>query len=1091
MISRFIQVRKEERRTVLLLGTFGFLMLAATTMIATASDALFVSNLDAGDLPYGIALAQATAIGGFYIYRALKRFLRASWLNPSAVVLLVAGLAALYYFLLLDNPVAIYAFVAIVPLYQSVLGAEMGRLSASLIDARSARRLLPVLGAIGGLGASLGGLIVTLIAEYLTQVHVLPVVGITLLLLMLPAAAIKESMRPRAASSTATTRDVFKSRYALAMLLAAALIIALSTIVRTQFAAMADELYEGDDIGAFYGRFSMLLNITSVFFALFVSNWIMNRLGAARSLFLYPGIVGAIVFVGTQLPGMIATAAAQFFEKLVRQNIHNSASTIVNMPIAVGLRVRMALLASGVVKPLAVLLASAGLLATFGASAIIPEPLQWPDLYWPIGVISLLLFGLMFYVRKRYPGELSRALHARRLQLDFADDDGQHPLPLDPALRDILHSYLTSDLPERTGLALELLKGQQDPETVALVQRQWPQWEPWLKLKGIELLTDEADESAEAFLLEMQQTEPDQVSARLLEYFSERRSSDELWEILNTATGNQTRAAALATLASRADPRISSQMQAWLKEPLTEESAELTARGLANWPDDEFDDALPELLPKAPAAALSAISRRPAERYARDCITWLDRPETFPQARLALLALGEPAVPYLEAAAADPQAPNSSFRVLSEIEGTSAHLASMRLMAHSSQPVRSLATKARQQSPFALSAAELKLVHDNSEESIARAERFHHYQQHSEGLQKSVAASERDAALEDVFLNLALADPEAPYRQIYLATKTDNKRQRSFALELLEEHLTRQFRQRLLPILDEQPSRQKYVMDADREWLELQQRLNQKAANGPALAELKSTTLFNAWRVSELENIVRTTASDESAHIVLRHGQSVGLAHTLLTGESPAPEPDDLQVPLSLIYRVLSQAPRCGQLWLQSLVEQITRSQQASSDVTQSAMVSLASRTVGQDHANAGQLDIWQRMFFLRSSQFGQDLPAPRLRLLAEISKTLTAQAGEVVFHEGRLGNHFYLVCTGMLEVSVKNKVLDQLGPSEGFGALALMGGQRRPATVTAVQDSELIAISRVDFLDLIEAHPALVRSFGRSLAAQIVALSA
>jgi CRP-like cAMP-binding protein len=53
------------------------------------------------------------------------------------------------------------------------------------------------------------------------------------------------------------------------------------------------------------------------------------------------------------------------------------------------------------------------------------------------------------------------------------------------------------------------------------------------------------------------------------------------------------------------------------------------------------------------------------------------------------------------------------------------------------------------------------------------------------------------------------------------------------------------------------------------------------------------------------------------------------------------------------------------------------------------------------------------------------------------------------------------------------------------------MRGRRRLLSVHASEDSELIAISRVDFLDLLESHPSLVRSFSRILAAQILAAAA
>jgi hypothetical protein len=208
----------------------------------------------------------------------------------------------------------------------------------------------------------------------------------------------------------------------------------------------------------------------------------------------------------------------------------------------------------------------------------------------------------------------------------------------------------------------------------------------------------------------------------------------------------------------------------------------------------------------------------------------------------------------------------------------------------------------------------------------------------------------------------------------------------------------------------------------------------------------------------------------------------------VLTGKSPDAEEGDLRLPLAAVYRVTRRAPRCAHLWLKCLAELVPETAIGDGEVTRSGMVSLASRTAGQDRAAASDIDLWQRMFFLRSNPLTQDLPPARLRLMAEISQSLTARAGELVVHEGRLAQHFYLVCSGRMRVSRAGQVVAELGPSDGFGALELMRGRRRLLSVHASEESELISISRVDFLDLLESHPSLVRSFSRILAAQILA---
>jgi len=262
----------------------------------------------------------------------------------------------------------------------------------------------------------------------------------------------------------------------------------------------------------------------------------------------------------------------------------------------------------------------------------------------------------------------------------------------------------------------------------------------------------------------------------------------------------------------------------------------------------------------------------------------------------------------------------------------------------------------------------------------------------------------------------------------------------------------------------------------------------QGSVQGNPLHQLAMTDLFRHWRVTELEALATNRRDSDDVALLLRNGSTHQLEQTLLKGTTPEPQEGDGRISLNSIYQVIREQPRCGPLWLQQLASRVPQAHAEAIDVTRSTMVSLASRTLGDDHDASSDLDLWQRMFFLRSCTFTQDLPTERLRLVAKISRSLQAKPGETVVHEGRLGNHFYLVCSGRLQVSSAGKNLSELGPSDGFGALSLMRGERRSLSVKALEACELLAISRVDFLDLIEVHPGLVRSLSRTLAAQILA---
>ncbi|NND59503.1 MAG: cyclic nucleotide-binding domain-containing protein, partial [Gammaproteobacteria bacterium] len=253
---------------------------------------------------------------------------------------------------------------------------------------------------------------------------------------------------------------------------------------------------------------------------------------------------------------------------------------------------------------------------------------------------------------------------------------------------------------------------------------------------------------------------------------------------------------------------------------------------------------------------------------------------------------------------------------------------------------------------------------------------------------------------------------------------------------------------------------------------------------------LGASGLFPGWRLPELEQLLDRPAQPGEAAIVIRDGRPLEPEKVVLAGKTPETMDSDIVVPLKSIYQAIATNARCGGLWLQGLASRVPVDEAAAAEVTRSEMLSLATRTLATDQDAADDIDLWQRVFFLRTMALTQALPSHRLRLLAEIAETVTAESGETVVNEGRLGHHFYLVCTGKLDVRSRGQQLATLGPSDAFGAMALMRGERRMTTVTALERTELLTIDRVDFLDLVDAHPALVRSFSRMLASQIIAAS-
>jgi len=73
--------------------------------------------------------------------------------------------------------------------------------------------------------------------------------------------------------------------------------------------------------------------------------------------------------------------------------------------------------------------------------------------------------------------------------------------------------------------------------------------------------------------------------------------------------------------------------------------------------------------------------------------------------------------------------------------------------------------------------------------------------------------------------------------------------------------------------------------------------------------------------------------------------------------------------------------------------------------------------------------------------------------------------AGAVVLREGEESDRFYVIETGLVEVTQAGAVLRREGPGDFFGEIGLLRDVPRTATITAVEDTTLQALERDDFL--------------------------
>jgi NTE family protein len=125
---------------------------------------------------------------------------------------------------------------------------------------------------------------------------------------------------------------------------------------------------------------------------------------------------------------------------------------------------------------------------------------------------------------------------------------------------------------------------------------------------------------------------------------------------------------------------------------------------------------------------------------------------------------------------------------------------------------------------------------------------------------------------------------------------------------------------------------------------------------------------------------------------------------------------------------------------------------------------------------------------FLGRVPLFEGLEPELLVAVADRAGHVQLDAGQWLFHEGSAGDAMYVVRAGRLEVVDESSgaVIRELGRGDALGELALLTDSPRSASVRAARRSDLMAISREHFEQLLLDSPALSRALNRVLGEQL-----
>jgi CRP/FNR family cyclic AMP-dependent transcriptional regulator len=132
--------------------------------------------------------------------------------------------------------------------------------------------------------------------------------------------------------------------------------------------------------------------------------------------------------------------------------------------------------------------------------------------------------------------------------------------------------------------------------------------------------------------------------------------------------------------------------------------------------------------------------------------------------------------------------------------------------------------------------------------------------------------------------------------------------------------------------------------------------------------------------------------------------------------------------------------------------------------------------------------ELSNKVWFLERSRLFRGIPREEIEKFAHLFRETDYAAGQVVFHEGDLGDAIYLLKTGHVRLyrvteEGREATLAVLGPGDVFGELALFAETERTTVAESLDDTHICAASVDAFTALMGRKPQLTMMVAREIA--------
>jgi AAA family ATP:ADP antiporter len=845
-IERALDIQPGDLRSGVLLSSCLFLTISAAVVGKVASNALFLAQFPAVELPYA-DIASGVLVG--FVVAAYLRLGQRTSLGRLLVwspLFFASGCAFFWVLAHYYAPAWLYpVFYVWVGIIAVLAPTQVWTLANYLLTTREAKRIFGMVGS--------GGICGWIFAGYLSRIATKAfgteslLFGMAALLLIcsgLMAVLSKggqltlDPEMDRAVGVAGTgqrnLRDSARSVFSSTYLRAIAAVICISSFTTTltgwQFKALAKQFSQGKDaLAIFFGDFFFYAGLLALLFQLLLSTRLLRRFGIGPMLFVLP----VVVLAGSAGVLVLGTVGAALFlkgsDQVLRYSIDRSTIELLYLPMPHSVKLQAKWFIDTVVWRLGDGLAGVVVL-------IFATQLHWAPqrISWIVILLTSVWLGAVFVAGKQYVALLKESISQHRFDVEQAST-----LALDRSTMDFLTSKILASDPEEILYALSLFGVERQRAAHPVIRGLLSHPAPEVRQKALAVLSAAGDKSVlpsiEALL-----KDPDRnVRTEAMLYLVYHAHIDPLALLAEVGdfADYSVRSAVAAFLARPGEaqrPEAASQILNEMASEAGEEGQRTrleVARLLGELPDS-FDPLLESLLGDAASPvkceAMRSVGTLGKLSLAPVLIGYLSNLELCNEAAQALAKFGDPVVGLLGGYLVDSSRPTDARRAVPPILVSIGTPAAAEVL---SDHLLERNTSVRFQVISALN--KIHQVHPEIEldvqmlETILAAEIMGHYRSYQIAESLRVPGDSDDAVLramseamrqelERIFRLLGLLYPHLDLHSVHFGLQSNNVTVYDNALEFLENVLNSQLRGVLVPLLDGKVSPRERAAIAER-----------------------------------------------------------------------------------------------------------------------------------------------------------------------------------------------------------------------------------------------------------------------------------